>query len=168
LIAQSFLLLLIPATMSGAATTRDGTPFTSVLTYTTGSRSAEASRTFRSRGKTYRFRLNQERDVGGNLVVFELVMEGRSRSPRGPNLLDPTGTIHGYQKWDFAASDFAHGPKKSLYGSTRTIDLPKLGLAVRIEVVRSAVEPAPTTPPEPATFRFTGLTLRILADAASR
>jgi hypothetical protein len=139
-------------------------PFTAVLEYPPGRRSSLVSPAFRApHGKAYRFRLNPDRDINGHLIVFELSMEAASPASSPSNLLDLTGKLRGFQKWDFAAGDLAHGPAKSIYGSSRTIDLPNLGLEVQVKVVRVAVEPIPATSSMPADYRFTHLTLKILA-----
>lgn len=160
-------LLLVSVTMNGAAATNDVSIFTAVLAYAPQSRLPLTSRVFRIRREAYRFRLIPESDVAGHLVVCELFLEGASHSWRPDNLLDPAGMTHGYQKWTFAASDFAHGPGKSIYGATRTIDLPKRGLTVQIDVVRAAVKPTPAMSQTPASYRFTDLTLRIRVRTAS-
>jgi hypothetical protein len=167
-IAQSLLLLFASTTACSAATTDIVATFSTVLTYPSGSRSSVTSAVFHSHGKAYRFRLVPERDVAGNLFGFQLVMEGASRSPgQGPNLLDPTGRIHGYQKWDFLASEFVRGHAPPGWGDSRTIYLPNLGLEVQVSVVRFAVKPTAATSATPADSRFTELTLRIRAGPAS-
>lgn len=167
-IAHALILLLSLSAMSGVATAENVSTFTAVLTYPPGPRASETSPVFHGpHGKAYEFRLDPEENTDGNLVVVELVMEGTSRSERGSNRLYPTGRLHGYQKWYFAASDFAHGPAKSIYGSSRTIDVPKLGLEVRVTVVRVAVKATPATSSAPAQHRFVALTLKVVAQAVS-
>jgi hypothetical protein len=166
--AQSLLLLLVSTTWSNAVTTDNVVTFSTVLTYPPAARSSETSPVFRSHGKAYRFRLNPERDVDGTLLGFQLVMEGaNSRSGRGPNLLDPTGRLHGYQKWDFLASEFVRDDAPPGWGDSRTIHLANRGLEVQINVVRFKVEPIPKTSATPAGYRFTDLALRIRARPAS-
>ena len=167
IVSQMLVLLLFSATATGAAPTEGAPAFTAVLAYPHQSRSPEKSYVFRSYGKAYRFRLNPELDVNGRLVVFELLMEEPERSSRGANLLDSTGRLHGYQKWDFAASDFSHGAEKSIYGVVRTVDLPKRGPSVRIDIARVAVKPTPATSRMPANHQFTDLILRVRARPAS-
>jgi hypothetical protein len=162
--ALSLLTLVVSAMMWHAAAADDSTTFTAVLAYRPESRSPETSRVFRSHGKAYRFRLVSDRDADGSAGNFELILE-RATSPRPPNLLDPTGMLHGYQRWDFGAFDFANGARKSIYGPTRVMSLPKRGLVVRVDVLRVAVKSAPVTKDEPAGHRFTALTLRIVARA---
>lgn len=121
-IAQSLVLLLGSSTMSSAATTNNSAAFTVVLTYPPGPRSSGTSPVFHGpHGKGYNFRLEPQKNINGDLVLFELVMEGITSSARGSNLLVPNGRLRGYQRWYFAASDFAHGPAKSIYGTSRTI-----------------------------------------------
>lgn len=162
IIAQLLLVVLVSA--SASAATIDRTPFTTNLGYPPGSRVPAISVGFHSpRGHAYRFRLDPQRDVVGNVVVVELVMERASGSPHGPNLLDATRRLHGMQKWFFAASDLAHGAERSGYGNHRTIDLPKLGLQVQIKTVRVAIKPIPATARMPAGYRFTDLTVEVRA-----
>src|ERR1700737_3236708 len=153
----SLLVVLVLGTMIGAAAKNAVPTFTAVLSYSPQTRSPLTSRVFRMRHDAYRFRLDPQSDVHGHLVVFELLLEGASHSWRPDNLLDPTGMVRGYQKWTFAASDFARGPGKSIYGTLRTIDLPKRRLTVQIDVVRVAVKPIPATPEKPANYRFAEL-----------
>ena len=167
-IAQSLFVLIGSSTMCGASTGDNVATFTTVLRYPPGPHASDISPNFPGpHGQAYRFRLNPQNDIKGNPIVFELLMEGTSRAQRGRNLLDPTGRLHGYQKWYFAASDFAHGPAKSIYGNSRTIDLPNIGQAVEVKVVRVAVEAIPATSSMPANYRFTYLTLQILDRALS-
>jgi hypothetical protein len=167
IISRSLLLLLMSATATGAAPTEGASGFTAFLAYPHQSRSPERSHVFRSHGESYRFGLVPDWDTEGHLIVFELVLERASHSGQPENLLDPTGMIHGYQKWTFGATDFAHGPGKSGYGTTRIVDLPKRGLSVRIDVLRVAVKPTPATSSVPARYRFTQLTVRVQARPAS-
>jgi hypothetical protein len=110
--------------------------------------------------------LLHERTADGILSNFDLVLERVSPLRPGQNLLEPTGHWHGYQKFFFAASDFAHGPDKSIYGNPRTIDLPRLGMAVVVTVVRVVVTPAPTRF-DRSGYRFTAFTVRVDARTAS-
>lgn len=162
-IAQSLLVVLVSASASasGAPATNHAT-FKATLGYPPGSRVPTTSRDFQSpHGQAYRFRLDPQRDVDGNDIVVELVMQGASGSSHGSNLLDATGRLHGMQKWFFAASDLAHGPERSVYGDARTIDLPRLGITVEAKVVRVEVKPTPATAGMPAGYRFSELTLEI-------
>jgi len=159
-IAGSLLLLLASPTISGAAATDSSAPFSAVLTYPSESRSDEISGVFRSHGKAYRFRLYPELDFYGVLDNFALTMEDASSSWRGHNFLEPTGMWHGYQRFFFAGSDFEHGAAKSGYGNPRTIELPRLGMAVQVTIVRVVVKPANPTALVP---EFKNLTLRIFA-----
>jgi hypothetical protein len=162
IVARSFLLLLISAAMSGAATADSAATFSAVLTYPPVSGSSEASRVFHSHGKAYRFRLDPERNGYGTLFGFELILERANHSRPEPNLLDPTGKLHGYQKWDFLASEFAHDHAPPGWGSSRTIYVPNRGLEVQVQVVRFGVRHAPTSL-APLGYRFTDLTLRVVA-----
>jgi hypothetical protein len=167
-VAAALLLpsLLLSTTASGAAKNDAVPAFTAELVFSPQVRFPLTSRVFRLRHEPYRFALIPDTDVERHLVVFELSLVGAGRVWRANNLLDPTGRVHGSQKWTFAASDFAHGTENSGYGATRTIDLPNRGLTVQIDVVRAAVTPTPATSKMPASYRFTGLTLRVRAWSA--
>jgi hypothetical protein len=74
-------------------------------------------------------------------VTLELVLRHPSDKTDAPNLLDPTGSRHGLQAYDFAADDLAQGVQKSAFGEKRTVSLKKSGLVVRIAVSKATVSP---------------------------
>ena len=157
-----WLLAALLSASAGAAATTNHAVFTATLAYPAGARATATSVPFHSpRGETYWFRLSPDRDVDGNDIVVELVMQGTSSSSRKANLLDATGRLHGMQKWTFAASDLANGAQRSVYGTARAIDLPKLGITVEATVARVGVKPTPATAGMPAGYRFTDLTLEV-------
>jgi len=92
--------------------------------------------------------------------------------PDDSNLLDWTGKLHGYQPYVFAASDFAGGAQKSVYGESRKIDLPKLGMQVRVKVLDVHVEPTPEDSAQALSYQFGDLSLEItterLTEAANK
>jgi hypothetical protein len=79
-----------------------------------------------------------------------------------PNLLDPTGTRHGLQAYDFAANDLAQGVQKSAFGEKRTVSLKSLGLIVRITVLKVAVSPI-----SDGDYQLDALNLQIEVDNAN-
>jgi hypothetical protein len=93
--------------------------------------------------RVYWLSLNPESDIGGNFVVLDLLL---SRAKGGQNLLELKGIWHGYQKWTFAAKDFARGPAKSLYGKERIVGAGALvgldGLEAHIVVLKALAEPS--------------------------
>jgi hypothetical protein len=94
-------------------------------------------------GTTYRLSLVPQVDTKHRVVVLELVLQNQHERPNAnidPNLLDWTGKLHGYQPYYFAASDFAHGARKSGYGELRVIRLRRLGMEMRIKVTDVHVE----------------------------
>jgi hypothetical protein len=164
-LARSLLLSLAATTMAGAAATASDAKFSAVLAYPPDSPTPATSGVFRSHGKAYRFRLYPERSAYTDaLSNFTLAMEAADSPGRGNNLFEPTGNWHGYQKFFFAASDFEHGAARSSYGNPRTIELPRLGVAVQITIVRVAVGPASATAAVP---EFKDLTLKIVARPSS-
>jgi hypothetical protein len=110
-------------------------------------------------GTTYRISLVPDFDVARHVVVLELVL----RRPGGGNgnLFDPTGRLHGYQQYDFAASDFIHGPDQSIYGDTRTINLPQLRMAIQVRVEVVKVEPTSQQSVESMPYEFDTLVLQV-------
>jgi hypothetical protein len=87
----------------------------------------------------YLLSLEPDFDAGHHVVTLELVLRRPSDRSDAPNLLDPTGRRHGLQSYDFAADDLAQGVQKSAFGERRTVSLKKLGLVIRIAVVKVAV-----------------------------
>ncbi len=113
------------------------------------------------RGVTYRLSLVPELDVKKHVVVLDLVLQKPGQTEDDPNLLDSTGNLHGYQPYVFAASDFAGGTQKSTYGESRVIDLPKLGMQMRIKVADVDVEPTSAGASQVLGYQFDDLTLGI-------
>jgi len=95
-------------------------------------------------------------DVGHHPVTVELVLHRQGDKADAPNLLDPTGSRHGLQAYDFAADDLARGPKQSAFGESRTISLSKLELVVKIGVSKSMVSQV-----SPGNYQLDALDLRI-------
>lgn len=93
------------------------------------------------RGVTYQLSLVPDLDVKKHVVVLDLVLQKPGQTEDEPNLLDSTGSLHGYQTYVFAASDFAGGAQKSVYGESRVIDVPKLGMQIHVKVAEVHVEP---------------------------
>jgi hypothetical protein len=93
-------------------------------------------------GRTvYVLSLEPDFDVGHHIVTLELVLRHSADKSDAPNLLDPTGSRHGLQAYDFVADDLAKGVQKSAFGEKRTVPLKSLGLVLRIAVSKAAVSP---------------------------
>ncbi|HTY65744.1 MAG TPA: hypothetical protein VMH36_03775 [Alphaproteobacteria bacterium] len=75
------------------------------------------------RDERYSLWLEPEFDVTRHLSSLELVLQKAGSDTAATNMLDPPGHWHGYQKYMFAASDFARGPEQSAYGRTRTMSV---------------------------------------------
>ncbi len=112
-------------------------------------------------GLAYRLSLVPDFDVGRHVVVLDLLLQRSDAKNTNANLVDPTGRLHGYQPYVFAASDFAHGTKKSIYGDTRVMNLEKLGIAIRAKVVDVKVKPTPVGSRQELPYQFDSLTLEI-------
>jgi hypothetical protein len=111
----------------------------------------------------HRLSLEPDFDVGKHVVGLDLVLRPLNASRHTRNLLEPTTRWHGYQKFIFAASDFANGADRSILGAVRDIPVTRLGLVVRIRVLDvKVVAVAEMVPGEP-NFEFAGLKLRIVA-----
>jgi hypothetical protein len=85
-------------------------------------------------GVTYRLSLTPADDVESRPVVLVLVLQKLGSSGKGENLFWAGTTPHGYQPWFFAASDFARGAERSIYGESRIIQLRRLGMEMRVKV----------------------------------
>jgi len=116
----------------------------------------------------YELTLVPELDVGKHVVVLELVLHRPGRRNKDSNLFDPTGRLFGYQRWDFAASDFVRGAQDSIYGDTRVINLPKLGMEMHVKVAAVSVEPTPPNSPESLPYQFKELTLQVTAQKLAK
>jgi hypothetical protein len=93
-------------------------------------------------GRTvYALSLEPDFDVRHHIVTLELVLRHSTDKSDAPNLLDPTGSRHGLQAYDFAADDLAQGVRKSAFGEKRTVPLKSLGLVLRIAISKAAVSP---------------------------
>ena len=119
-------------------------------------------------GVTYRLSLIPEFDVRKDVVVLELVLRKLGETGDGSNLLDVTGKLHGYQPYFFAASDFAGGAQKSIYGNLRVIDLPRLGMEMRIKVAGVNVVPTSSSSSQGVGYKFDDLTLEIATQSLGR
>jgi len=104
----------------------------------------------------YTLSLEPDFDVGHHVVTLELLLRRPSDKTDAPNLLDPTGTRHGLQAYDFAASDLAQGVQKSAFGEKRTVRLKDLGLILQITVSNAVVSPISN-----GSYQIDGLELRI-------
>jgi hypothetical protein len=98
-------------------------------------------------------------DVGHHVVTLELVLRHPGDKADAPNLLDPTGKRHGLQSYDFAADDLAHGVQKSAFGGGRMVSLKKLGLVVRIDVLKATVSSVSA-----GSYQLDALELRVEVD----
>src|ERR1035441_3396478 len=124
---ETSLLLIALISGSYAAGSEKVGSSQGVLVYSLKSSSHPSSLHLKSpRGATYRLSLIPDFDIGKHVVVLELVLQRRGRKRDDSNLLHPTGKLHGYQPYSFAASDFARGAQNSIYGDLRVIDLREL------------------------------------------
>lgn len=112
-------------------------------------------------GITYQLSLVPDSDGYGNVIVLDLFLQKPGVKPDHSNFLDWTGKLHGYQPYVFAASDFAGGAQKSMYGESRKIDLPKLGMQMRVKVLDVHVEPTPEASAQVPNYQFDDLSLEI-------
>jgi len=162
---RSFLtIFLLIAVMEGICTagSEEAGLASTRLVYSRQSNSQTSSSLLKSStGAMYRLLLIPDLDVEKHVVVLNLVLQKEGRKTDDSNLLDSTGKLHGYQPYFFAASDFAHGAKNSIYGDTRVIDLPRLGMEVHIKVVDVNVEPLAQISSDAAGYQFNDLTLLV-------
>ena len=90
--------------------------------------------------EVYVLSLEPDFDVGDNIVTVELVLRRAGSLSDAPNLLDPTGSRHGLQMYDFAANDLAKGPEASVFGAKRVVVLDRFGLVVTAEILSATVK----------------------------
>jgi hypothetical protein len=112
-------------------------------------------------GASYRLSLVPDFDVSDDVVVLQLVLARTDGIAEERNLLDATGRLHGYQPYYFAASDFARGAKNSMYGDSRHIDVPQLGIMIQAKVAVVHVKPTSGGIAQTAGYEFDDLTLEI-------
>jgi hypothetical protein len=91
----------------------------------------------------YNLAIDPEFDVDNHLVGLSLMLHRSGDKADAPNLLYENSNWHGYQPFIFAASDFAFGADKSIYGKQRTVRLKTLGLEIQIKVLKAAVSSIP-------------------------
>ena len=87
----------------------------------------------------YVLSLEPDFDVEHHIVLVVLMLQRPGHESL--NLLDPTGTVHGLQAYDFSADDLAQGVQKSAYGEKRMVSLKNLGLVVRMAISKATVSP---------------------------
>jgi hypothetical protein len=115
------------------------------------------------RGITYELSLLPEADICGRVEDLELVLRRPHVAMTGyPNLLAPTYMWHGYEPFFFAGVDYAHGARRSIYGETRTVDVPRLGMRFLITVPSVHVAAVPNHEPGDPGYRFVEITLRAI------
>jgi hypothetical protein len=77
-------------------------------------------------------RLEPEIDIANNVAGWNIVLYESARPNR--NLLEPQGPSHGLQPFMIVATDMRLGPEKSTFGAHRTLEVPKRGLIVHVDV----------------------------------
>jgi hypothetical protein len=107
----------------------------------------------------YVLSLEPDFDVRHRVTTVELVLRRAGDSTSAPNLLDPTGTRHGLQAYDFAAADLSNGIGKSAYGQKREVVLKRLGLVVSIVISKATVSSVSATD-----FQIDELNLQVEVD----
>jgi hypothetical protein len=110
----------------------------------------------------YVLSLEPDFDVGHHIVSLDLVLRHPADKPEDANLLDPTGKVHSLQPYDFVANDLAEGVRKSAFGAKRAVTLNRLGLVVRMNVLKATVVPTST-----GNHEFDTLEVQIEVDNAS-
>ncbi len=162
------LLLIIVASGSYAADTGEVGSSQGVLVYSRKISSSPRSLLLKSPdGVAYRLSLMPELDVGGHVVVLDLVLQRINTRRSNWNLLYPTGNWHGYQPFFFGASDFARGVQNSIYGDLRVIDLHQLGMEMHVKVTGVNVEPTAANFSQAQGYQFDNLSLQITTRSLS-
>jgi hypothetical protein len=104
------------------------------------------------------------RDAKENLVHIDLVLHRPGAGPDARNLLEPPGRWHGLQAYDFNASDFTHGPERSLYGPTRIIGIKNRKLNVTFSISKAEIAPVADRPTEDSGYVFKAFAVDIEVD----
>jgi hypothetical protein len=159
-----FLLVMLPAIAGARAS--DNSVYEATFTYPS-SAGGHRNVLFESpRGVTYELSLVADPNIDGRVEDLELVLRQPRVAMTGyPNLLAPRSMWHGYQPFFFAGSDYAHGVRRSIYGETRTIDVPRLGMRFLITVPSVHVAPVPNHEPGDPGYRFVEMTLRVVVQS---
>ena len=114
---------------------------------------------------SYSVSLSPERDVKGRPVVLDLSLS-RADSPIGSrNLLEPKGNWHGAEPFGFAAREFRHGLKSSVFGSRREIPIQDTQRVLLVSIRSSQIAFCNAFCVDPA---FGGLKLSISIEAPSQ
>jgi len=139
-----------------------------ILTYSQQTSQRKLSSILKSpQGISYRIVLSPEVDTGKHVVVMDLMLQKLGNTKSEGNLLDPTGQLHGYQPYTFAASDFSKGIQKSAFGEIRVIALDRLKMKLTIKVKDAGVSPIFSSS-EVAAYQFDALTLEITTNEMAK
>ena len=115
--------------------------------------------------RIFKLTLFQDMDTYKQAIVLELILHNYGKSDIDePNLFDPTGKLHGYQKYDFAALDFTKGIRKSLYGDRRELLVRGSKLRMFVKIVKVGVKKVPEINPGSPEYRFNNLVLDITGE----
>lgn len=91
-------------------------------------------------GSSYQLALEPQEDLNGNVIGLNLDVVRLGMKTLG-NVLEINDKVHGYQPFNFAASDFERGAPNSIYGKTRQVQNKKLKILITIDVLDSQIEP---------------------------
>jgi hypothetical protein len=161
---KSFLLFtaICASAQDGVAQSRGAIQFRSTLEFSRSDpRSADIE--FTHNGVLYALSIVPDVDVHGDTVALTLVLKQLDAGPSVPNLLEPPGHWHGYQKHIFAASDFARGARASVFGRKRILEIRPLGLLLDFDVSGSRVSALSDQKRDGLHYQFDELRLEIQA-----
>jgi hypothetical protein len=104
--------------------------------------------------------LYPQKDVDDNLLGVELTLT-RTPDTEGDNLLEPSGSWHGYMDFMFMGWDYPAGPEASVFGRTRHLRKGRVGLPVDVTVEQVGVRSIPRYDPDGPNQSLAQLTLRV-------
>jgi hypothetical protein len=165
LICVLFLIIVNASTTIPAALAEQHTELLSArFVFSPDGIISPAHKVFSDGFQKYTLSLEPDFDVYHRIVVLTLVMHHVDEDEDAQNLLDPSGRAHGYQKYIFAASDFANGPERSVYGESRSILIDSLGLLFNIGIRKAIVEKSAEGTGESTRYKFDEFILDVKAE----
>lgn len=135
------LLVALSGLTSNAASKAKVVPFHAQVAFSGQSTERPWSAPLQSTdGRTlYVLSLEPDYEVGHQIEGLDLVLRYPRDRRKNSNLLAPVGIWHGLQNYMFPAGDFLQGVEKATFGKSRTISVKKLGLEIRVTILKASI-----------------------------
>jgi hypothetical protein len=104
----------------------------------------------------------EEKDRDGHVIALYMLMRERGGDSER-NLLETVGNLHGYQPFDFAASDFAGGVRAATYEAIRNISVPKYRLLITSKIVDVSTRHVSSSYSPAGSYEFVNISMRVTA-----